>query len=233
MQHRQSKLLKYFIPPKCYLCLTNQNITHERPLCDTCIYELPWNDHCCQRCAAPSEYNIPFCRQCLTITPLYDNIVVPFIYQPPISYWIVQLKFYNNLRYNQLLGRLVSTRIYQKNRPEVIIPVPLHVQRLKQRGFNQALQLAKVISNYTHIPIDYGYIVRYKNTPQQSSLNKRARLNNLRHAFTTSKKYTYNHVAIIDDVITTGNTIHELCRTLREQGCQRIDVWCIAKGSLS
>lgn len=114
-------------------------------------------------------------------------------------------------------------------KPEVIIPVPLHKARLRERGYNQALELARPVAHILQIPIDKHCCQRVKNTQAQSLLRAKERKQNIRGAFVVAETLSYKHVAVIDDVITTGYTIREFCGKLRCAGVQRIDVWSCAK----
>lgn len=113
--------------------------------------------------------------------------------------------------------------------PECIIPVPLHQQRLRERGFNQALELSRIISKQLNIPLNYSLCHRDKATPFQSGLSAKQRKQNLKNAFKVAKNHSYQHVAIFDDVVTTGTTVNELARQLKQSGVRTIEVWAIAR----
>ena len=113
--------------------------------------------------------------------------------------------------------------------PELIIPVPLHKSRLKERGFNQALELARPLGQRFGIPVDIQAIRRTRATAPQSGLDKKERRRNIRGAFELKGKPLARHIAIIDDVVTTGNTVNELARILRRGGATRVEVWAIAR----
>jgi ComF family protein len=162
--------------------------------------------------------------------PPFDNVLALFEYEAPISSLIHQLKFSGNL----LIARWLATQWidYLKNMntlPDLILPVPLHHTRLKDRGFNQALEIAKPIGQYFHIPIDTRSCIRIKNTEAQSSLPASKRKYNLKNAFGLSHSLSANHIAILDDVVTTGNTVSEIAFLLRKIGVKKIDVWCCAQ----
>jgi ComF family protein len=182
---------------------------------------------------------IDLCEFCWKKLPRFstEEIFAPFKYQEPINDFITALKFGEKLPYAKLLSEIMYEPLleYYQNRPkpEIIIPVPLHKKRLRERGFNQALEIAKPLAKKLQIPLDYNFVIRVKNTLAQSSLSVKDRQKNIRNAFLIQKKIAakqkYQHVAIIDDVITTGNTIDELCKVLRENGITKIDIWCAAK----
>ena len=146
---------------------------------------------------------------------------------------ITQLKFHHHLIYANLFGALLTKKItlaYQDDRlPELIIPVPLHPSRLCERGFNQALEIAKPISKKLHLTINTQTCTRRINTLPQSLLPASERKSNIQHAFALIKNTSAKHIALVDDVITTGNTISELANTFKKIGVEKVDVWCCAR----
>ncbi|MGH8645339.1 MAG: ComF family protein [Gammaproteobacteria bacterium] len=109
--------------------------------------------------------------------------------------------------------------------PQCLIPVPLHLKRLMKRGFNQSMELARTVSRTSGIRVDPWCVKRALDTPPQASLPASATRNNVRGAFSLSHRLNYTHVAIIDDVITSAWTVHELAKLLIGAGVERIDVW--------
>ncbi|NOZ52173.1 MAG: ComF family protein [Gammaproteobacteria bacterium] len=220
------------IPPLCAVCGAPG---HEKlDICIACIAELIRNSHACQRCALPMEAaqsDITLCGHCLRQPPHYDFSYAFALYEPPLDRLIQQLKFNNKLSYAQLLGSLMVTDIARNNGepPELIIPVPLHPQRLRQRGFNQALEIARPIAKQLAIPMDTNSCQRTKATTEQSSLSAQQRADNIKGAFTISADISAEHVVIVDDVMTTGNTVSELARTIKKTGVHRVDVWVCAR----
>ena len=148
---------------------------------------------------------------------------------------IINLKFNNKLCYAKILGIILAQHLehhYLDNKkPEAIVPAPLHPSRLTERGYNQALELARIISRNLNIPINNELIGKIKKTAPQMSLSSKQRQLNLKNAFAIKKQSNYDHIAIIDDVITTGSTISELCRAITKYHNCTIDVWCCAKAS--
>jgi ComF family protein len=110
-----------------------------------------------------------------------------------------------------------------------LIPVPLHPVRLRERGFNQALELARPLSQRLHLPLEPHVVQRCRHTRSQSELSGSARRQNMRHAFRLIAPLPYQHVALIDDVVTTGSTLNELARTLRQSGVKTIQIWAVAR----
>jgi ComF family protein len=157
-----------------------------------------------------------------------------FPYVTPVIELIIRLKFQRQLSHAQAFGELmcraISTNWYvHKPLPELIIPVPLHRQRLRERGFNQALEIARPIAKTLAIPVDITGIRRIRDTRAQSGLPAARRKDNIAHAFAAEREYHGSHIAILDDVITTGYTIRELSKELKSRGASRIDIWCCAR----
>ena len=113
--------------------------------------------------------------------------------------------------------------------PTQLIPVPLHHTRLRERGFNQATELARRIGRELGIEIGLRCARRHRATQPQSLLSPTARRLNLRHAFSVQDTALAQHVAIVDDVMTTGHTGNELAKVLKQAGVQRVEVWVIAR----
>jgi ComF family protein len=164
----------------------------------------------------------------------FHKICIIFSYTQIIKKLITGLKFQKRLIYAHILGSLLAEQIslqYQKdNLPDLIIPVPLHKERLYQRGFNQAMELARPISKRLNIPIDYKGCTRVHNTVAQSRLPANQRATNVKNGFAIQKYLSSKqHIALLDDIMTTDHTLIELSRALYYVGVKRIDVWCCAR----
>lgn len=144
---------------------------------------------------------------------------------------ITDLKYRQKLVNAKLLSSLLIRHIRQRHipKPQALLPVPLHTQRIRERGFNQALELARPLAKYWDIPILKDAVIRHKNTPTQTGLSARGRQKNLRGAFEVNTIDDYHHVAIVDDVVTTGATSRELAILLGSTGIGRIDVIAVAR----
>lgn len=223
-----NKLVDWVFPRHCYLCATL--LTEQEAICPECQLTLPWNIRACHRCALPIAADGQ-CGACLINPPAFAHCIAPFLYEPPISTLIIQLKFQQKLHCARILGGLLleSIRHQSLELPEYIIPVPLHSRRIRERGFNQAIEIARPLSKALKIPVLLDSCYRRKNTLPQSQLSARGRRRNLAAAFGMAKSLPFQHVAIIDDVMTTGQTVRVLSQMLQQQGIQRIDVWCCAR----
>ena len=232
----QQGISHWFLPYHCILCSeeTNRNLD----LCIECEESLPWLGNVCSYCAAPlylSKHTV--CGACLTKPLSFSKVCLFFSYTTIIKRMIIRLKFERCLFYAHLLGTLLAKHLerfyYQERLPQLIIPVPLHKKRLSERGYNQALELAKPIRKRFKIPIDFSSCLRLRNTAAQASLTADQRRSNVKNAFTVHKKIHAQHIALLDDVMTTGHTLIELSRILYHAGVKRIDVWCCARTFLS
>jgi ComF family protein len=201
-------------------------------LCRACLADLPQNYYPCPRCGAvlPQATKTP-CGECQRNPPHFDHAHIPFRYAPPLIRFITGLKFHGQLAEARLLGELLlaslATTAYPL--PECLIPVPLHPIRLRERGYNQALELARPLSQRLHLPLEPHVVQRQRHTLPQSELSGSARRRNLRHAFRLDAPLPYQHVALIDDVVTTGSTLNELARVLRQSGVKSIQIWAVAR----
>ncbi len=223
-------------PATCILCgAPGQG---QRDLCDGCLNDLPHNRHGCPSCALPLPPSSPpgtLCGKCLKQPPKFDRCLAALRYEPPVNHLIGGLKFRDKLGYGRLLAQLLGDHLAQRVHPlpQLIIPVPLHPARLKQRGFDQALELARPLSRRFAIPIDATSCRRVRATAPQSELDRKDRRRNIRGAFQLAAQLPAGHVAIVDDVVTTGSTVNELAHTLRRAGVSQVEVWAIARRALS
>jgi ComF family protein len=229
--------LKYLLfqafPPSCVLCGAKGN--GELDLCSACLADLPREEHRCRQCALPVPETgnpTPLCGACQQIAPPVDRSFSYATYAPPIDRLILQLKFNQKLENARLLGTLMAQQLsvlHTERKPQLIIPVPLHRNRLRQRGFNQALEIAHPIAAKLKIPLDVTSCRRVRATLEQSGLAAKERRRNMKNAFSVTRHLGFNHVAIVDDVMTTGNTLYELARQLKSRGVQTVEAWVGAR----
>jgi ComF family protein len=178
-----------------------------------------------------AESESELCGKCQSKQPYYDASFAPFLYEPPISKLIQAIKFNGKIKYAHLLGELMAKEILARDMPlpELIIPVPLHPARQRKRGFNQVIELSRPIARLTGIALAPDLVVRSQNTLAQSRLKASQRLSNIRGAFALVKKPNNKHIAIMDDVVTTGSTVNELARILKSTGAHTLEVWSLAR----
>jgi len=219
-------------PSRCVLC--GDPGAQNLDLCHGCLAELPRNSHSCHTCALPlpAESSEWQCGACQKKAPAYDHTVAPLHYRYPVDHLLTQLKFQQKLVHARLLGTLMTRWLTQPALPELLVPVPLHSARLRERGYNQALELARPIARELELPIDTRICQRANATAAQSGLNLEQRRTNMRNAFVVTGNLRAKHIAIIDDIVTTGHTVNEMARILRRAGAERIDIWACARASL-
>ena len=226
-------ILARLFPPTCLLCGAPGSASG-RDLCAGCADDLPRNLDACPRCALPFDGPLPsgvLCGRCQRRPPLFDRCLAAFRYEGVVPSLVVGAKFEGRLDLARLLGQCLAAAVRgsQPEWPEVLVPVPLHPARLRARGYNQALEIARVLGRELALPVDPFCCQRVRATPPQAGLDERARWRNLRGAFEVQEPLGWRRLAIVDDVVTTGSTIVELARVLRRAGCERIDVWTVAR----
>ena len=218
-------------PLQCRLCDAAVGVGLN--LCPACREELPWLGAHCSRCACPLPAAHPDtpCGRCQRRPPAFDSATALFHYRPPVDHLIKRLKFSHELGLSPLLAGLLAQRLTNRNTPlpGLLVPVPLHRARLQERGFNQATELARRLGRTLGIRHGPRLCTRHRNTRPQSLLPATARRLNLRNAFSISGTLPAAHVAIVDDVMTSGHTCDELARTLKCAGAEYVEVWVIAR----
>jgi ComF family protein len=161
--------------------------------------------------------------------PAFDSSYAPFIHNGAMRYLITGLKFNAQYKNARLLGLLLAEGLQTTHLPDCLIPVPLHKARYRERGFNQSIEIAKATGKALHIPVDVHSCIRHRDTPHQTQLTAKQRRTNMKNAFSTRQPIQARHIAIIDDVMTTGSTVHELAKVLKKAGVSRVDVWVCAR----
>jgi len=222
---------KKLLPPRCIFCGAEGYADFD--LCAVCAGQLQHNSPCCPRCAQPFEAGQPdeiVCGRCIANPPWFDAAYAPYLYDEYLQHLIAGLKYRQRIVHARLLGRLLAAHVgTQANRPDCLIPVPLYPQRYRERGFNQALEIARVIARELDIALDISGCIRVRDTGHQTGSTARQRRKNLRGAFDLRRPLPYHHVAIVDDVMTTGATVNALAASLKRGGVSKIDVWVCAR----
>lgn len=213
---------------RCQFC--GEPAGKEKEICGFCRSNLPWNTACCLRCGVALPSATESCGSCLKKPPPVDQTLSLCRYEAGAKKLIQSLKFHAHHPAARLMGELLADRIQSlRDLPEMIIPVPLHRSRYVERGFNQALEIARPISKKLGIPIGFGLAKRNRNTAPQSGLDARERRKNLKNAFSVKKQRLPQSIVIVDDVITTGSTVNELAQTLRRHGVKQVEAWSFAR----
>lgn len=196
-------------------------------LCGACYTNLPRHHSTCPVCAAPGNNEI--CGACLQHSPAFDATLAALDYTFPVDKLIQAYKYHQQLALARLFGTLLRQAVSLRTRPDVILPMPLHPARLRERGFNQALEIAKVIAKDLRLPLATHLAQRSINTLSQATLAWDARKKNMRGAFVCDRNLEGMHIALVDDVMTSGATLHALAKTLKRAGASHIDVWVVAR----
>lgn len=221
-------------------------------LCEACEAELPWQPPSCSRCGLwqadqiadtrmVNAYIQPFvCMNCQYTPPTFDHCTSVFAYEAPVSTMIKKFKEHAGFTEARCLAYLLQSAFRQHYAeqeippPAFLLPVPLHTGRLRTRGFNQSAILANALSNRSGIPVLHRVCQRRASAHTQRGLNASARQENMRRVFMAGREIaqiSQQHVAIIDDVVTTTATVSAMSDVLRSHGAAKIDIWCIARAN--
>ena len=221
-------------PPRCLIC--DAAGKGDRDLCEPCAQSLPWIKKACSQCALPlpddSGENL-LCGRCIQKRPYFDTALCVFSFEKAIIGLIHQLKFHDKLSISRLFGNLLAEKaVAMLDKPDCLLPVPLYKKRLKQRGFNQSVEVSHALKKAWDVPIETRLVRRIRETQSQTGLNMQARRRNMKGAFEVCAKIDHEHVVIIDDVVTTGSTVNELARLLKRNGVKKVSVCGIARAPI-
>lgn len=249
--------LDILFPPRCLICEGDfpdsmihaqalppyhrpfwRELVEERAFCPKCFREIPFiREPMCLQCGSPLPHNLnpeSSCGQCLVTPPLYASAQSLGLYEGSLHQAINRLKYNNQRTLANPLGHLLSIatddRIRSK-RIDVILPIPLHPKRLKERGYNQSILIAKILALYIGIPVEFGCLERIRWTVPQVELKGRLREKNVRGAFrvTHPERINGKRVLLVDDVLTTGATVNEATRTLMKSGINEVHVLTLGR----
>ena len=197
-------------------------------VCDVCYRQLPWlTTTRCPQCALPT-HDGHVCGACISHPPRFDAVCAAFAYEWPLAPLIHHYKYAGNLALAQLLAHALAAQTTHYD-VDLIIPMPLAPARLRSRGFNQALEIARVISRLTGVALAPAACRRVRDSAPQAALPWRERAKNISGAFVCDADLSGMRVAVIDDVMTTGATLNELARNLRKAGATEIQGWMVAR----
>lgn len=215
-------------PASCLLCGDRSDTDND--LCVACAADLPVNRCRCHRCALPLALDALACGDCLRQPPPFEATFAPFRYGYPLDALVTRFKFGRDLAAGRVLTQLWLDHAPEIERPQMIVPVPLHLSRLRDRGYDQVLELASPIARALGLSLAANLLRRERATSPQTELDAHARRRNVRGAFAVVSAPPA-HIALFDDVMTTGATVHECARVLVCAGAQRVDVWVLARAS--
>lgn len=225
------------LPSHCLLCSASSTAA----LCAACMKSLssdqpPRCTVCGLRMALDDASEASPCGQCLKDPPAFHDSLIVMDYKAPVDALIQDLKFRAQLplanAFGQLLADAAGHRQGRTDTPaDVLLPVPLSRERLEQRGFNQAMELARPVAEALGLPLLAGSCVRTRNTSAQTALPVSQRRVNMRGAFAVRDRTAIEnrHVMVIDDVMTTGHTLRELAACLKRHGAARVSNLVLAR----
>jgi ComF family protein len=220
-----TKIAHLMLPQDCLLCGAASGRNY---LCAGCADDLPAHHAAsCPLCAMPT-HQAEICGACLKRPPHFDATLAAFNYTFPIDALLRALKYRGQLEIAELAGQELAQCI-AGNTADLIIPMPLHMQRLKQRSFNQAAEIARIVSRQTGIPLKQNLALRIRATLPQASLPLKRRSRNMRGAFACTEDLSGRHIAIVDDIMTSGASLNELAKMLKEAGAARVECWVVAR----
>ena len=207
----------------CFLCRGRASrSSREGLLCEACDADLPrLSAPACPRCAlgSPGE---AVCGRCLADPPAYDATYAALAYRFPVDVLIHALKFRGELALAPLLGGLLAECARAGWPADAIVPVPLSAARLRERGYNQAMEIARPVGEVLRVPVEARLCERTRDTPAQTELVWAERARNVRGAFRCSAPLDGAVIAVVDDVMTTGATLAEIAKALKAAGAARV-----------
>ncbi len=228
---RLKSIQHWLFPGICLLC--SGRVATNNEFCDACEASLPRLYNGCEQCAVPlAEASAAQhrCGACQQHPPAFHRALAPFVYAAPIDRLIQDLKYRQRLETARLLGARLADYVASRD-PEidVIVPVPLHAKRLRERGYNQSLEIARPVAEQLGLRLDYQSGQRTRATPPQTSLPPKARQRNVRNAFKVTGSFKGARVAVLDDVMTTGHTVNAFATCLKKAGAKSIELWVVAR----
>lgn len=226
-------------PRRCLVCgegCTAQGVELRQAaidLCTACWSGLPWLRASCACCARPLPEPALACGRCLRRPPPQTFTRAAFLYDTPLDRLLPRLKFHQDLAAGRSLALAMAEAFADAPRPDALVPLPLHRSRLRSRGFDQTLELARLLARQLDLPLRADLLRRRRATAPQSRLNAAARRRNLRDAFLVPPPRRMSampaHVVLFDDVMTTGATVQSAATALLRAGVRRVDVWVCAR----
>lgn len=237
MRFRLYRELKGFFdllfPAACPLCHNTLQATTETPFCQDCTSGMSaMPDGCCSRCALPfvsRNSSSHLCESCSRFQPSFLAVHAAGIYEGQLRKAVHRFKYENCHYLDRPLGIMLREALVDTDPPDLIVPVPLHRTKLRERTYNQSLLLAKEIGQRSAVPVSRTLLKRVRNTPQQQGLSALERAKNLRNAFICQEKLSGERILLVDDVMTTGATATTCSRVLVAAGASEVNVAVVAR----
>ena len=223
-------LKQIVFPNKCRICAHSDK--DNKIICKACKDLLPYCKHVCHQCGLPTTFvnqDLIPCGRCQNKPPIFNTLYSPFWYQAPIKQMIMEFKYEQHWQTAQTLADFFIEHLTSFRRQALLLPIPSHASRVRQRGFNANHELTKLITKKLAIKSDIRMLKRIRNTDSQTGKTAKQRQQNVTHAFSINQPIVHDEVILFDDVVTTGATINEVCKLLKQAGVQKIHVWCLAR----
>lgn len=219
---------RLFFNQYCVLCRLHP--AQINGVCEGCHQDLPWLLFPCPRCGQTRRTPNAPCHSCDQQHYAFDFALAAFEYRFPLNAILPLIKQRHSLHHLGWLSRLLAEKIKDNELtlPDSILPVPMHLLDELRRGYNQAAILSEQLGKHLSLPVQYDALIKSKRTPHQHNLKATQRRANLQGAFQL-KRSLPSHIALVDDVMTTGSTLNELARLLKKQGVSRVDIWVLAR----
>lgn len=218
------------VPTTCHLC--GESDAHDVPnLCPECRHQLPEIEQSCTICSQPVDDDTSICVSCIKQTPTYDNSTTVYEYKKPLDVLFNRLKHHRDITVASTFAHLLAEKILHANKPlpDMIVPIPLNWKRQLSRGFNQSQCIAMLVAGRIGVPVNTKVLTRMMNTASQQGLSRSERLKNLDRCFHADMSVRDKHIALLDDVVTTGATMEAAATALYLRGTASISAWSIAK----
>lgn len=210
----------------CQLCGAS---TKGAQLCPGCQADLPLLPEArCPQCALPSPGG-SICGQCLRHPRAFDRTEAVYSYAFPLDALIRQCKYHGAVELTELFARAMATQVGAHPEVDLMVPMPLHTNRIAERGFNQAAEIARRLSRILDIPWNPHLCKRVRDTQSQAGLDLRQRKRNLKNAFQCDGNLAGRRVALVDDVMTSGTSLDTLAKAARQAGARHVSAWVVAR----
>ncbi len=230
-------LLDAILPPNCILCRNYHPRTRTNPVCPSCVQALPFNTPpFCLKCSRHLDHgnHNGICASCHDHPPIFDEAWGMIRYEGMAKDLLHRFKFHDKTSLRHAFGDIIETFLTHYSisfdRDSILMPIPLHPLRLRERGYDQALLLANAISSVTELPVLHSHLIRVRNTPHQTGLNQKERFTNITGAFKIKPSSTVQNkkIILVDDLLTTGATVNEAAKALKAGGANKVSVLTLA-----
>lgn len=202
---------------------------HKEVVCSSCLEHLTPLGHKCLTCALPLfTPTDTYCGACIQHPPALDEVITAYAYTAPLRFLIHEFKYHEGYFLTNTLSQLLLQALPKNYTTDCLLPVPMHTQRLKERGFHHTEWLAQAISRHTKFPVEKKLCKKIYHTQSSAQLNAADRKRNNIQAYQATLS-PYTHITLIDDLITTGETANTIAKLLKQNGTQKVTLWCCAR----